>query len=229
MDVKIISQGAFCSALVTIAPGETFVSESGAMFRASGNVDIDVTTKSRGKGGILRAAKRLLGGESLFFSTYRSLDQAPGEVGLAPTLPGEVRTLSLDRSSEWILAGGSYLGSGEEVEIDPQFQGLKGFFTGESLFFMVARGEGPLILSSFGRIEERQVDGNWTVDTSHLVAYESSLRYRVGKLANSWRQSFFSGEGLAMHFEGRGRVLVQSHAAQEFGQRLGPLLPERKN
>ena len=50
------------SALVHLDPGETFVSESGAMFRASSNVDIDVTTKTRGKGGLLAGIKRLVGG-----------------------------------------------------------------------------------------------------------------------------------------------------------------------
>lgn len=228
MQIEILSSGAFRSALVHLDAGESFVSESGAMYRASSNVDIDVTTKSRGKGGILRAAKRLFGGESLFFSTYKAEGER-GEVGLAPTLPGEVREITLDDSVDWITAGGSYLGSGVDIEIDTQFQGFKGFFTGESIFFMVARGRGPLLVGAFGRMEEIEVDGTLTVDTSHLVAYEANLEYRVGKSSGSWMQSFLSGEGLAIHFEGRGRVLVQSHSAKEFGQALGPLLPERSN
>ena len=92
---------------------------------------------------------------------------------------------------------------------------------------MVARGRGPLLVGAFGRMEEIVIDGTLTVDTSHLVAYEASLSYRVGKSSSSWTQSFLSGEGLAIHFEGRGRVLVQSHAANEFGRALGHLLPER--
>jgi len=47
MEVEILGKGAFESALVHLEPGETFVSESGAMYRASTNVDIDVTTHSR--------------------------------------------------------------------------------------------------------------------------------------------------------------------------------------
>ena len=229
MQIEVLSTGAFRSALVQLAPGEKFVSESGAMYRASSNIDIDVTMRTRGKGGLLRAAKRLLGGESLFFSTYCANGNSPGEVGLAPTLPGEVREITLDGGGDWITAGGSYLGSGIDVEIDTQFQGLKGFFTGESIFFMVARGRGPLLVGAFGRMEEIVIDGTLTVDTSHLVAYEASLTYRVGKSSSSWVQSFLSGEGLAIHFEGRGRVLVQSHAANEFGRALGPLLPERSS
>lgn len=227
MKIDILSRGAFRSALVRLEGNDTFISESGAMFRASSNIDIDVTTRTKGKGGLLRGVKRLLGGESFFLSKYSLTDRASGEVGLSPTLPGEVHEIALDGASEWIAAGGSYLGSGGDVEIDTQFQGMKGFFTGESLFFLVARGRGPLLVSAFGTVRELEVDGELTIDTSHLVAYEGSLHYRVGKIAGSWTQSILSGEGLAIHFTGRGRVFVQSHAPKEFGRRLGPLLPHR--
>ena len=88
MQIDILKRGAFGSALVTLQPGETFLSESGAMFRASGNIDIDVTTKTKGRGGILAGIKRLIGGDHFFFSTYRVTDGQPGEVGLSPTLQG---------------------------------------------------------------------------------------------------------------------------------------------
>ena len=48
MNIDILDQGAFASLLVRLKPGEEYVSESGAMFRASPNIDVDVTTKSAG-------------------------------------------------------------------------------------------------------------------------------------------------------------------------------------
>ena len=53
MNIEILGKGAFESALVHLDPGERFVSESGALYRASPNVDIDVTTRSGGSGGLL--------------------------------------------------------------------------------------------------------------------------------------------------------------------------------
>ena len=139
MNIEVLARGAFGSALVTLQPGEVFISESGAMFRASSNVDIDVTTKSRGKGGILAGIKRLVGGDHFFFSTYRVTDGSPGEVGLAPTLQGEVQVIDVDPSIAWLCAGASYMGSSEDLAVDTQFQGFKGFFSGESLFFLKGR------------------------------------------------------------------------------------------
>jgi uncharacterized protein (TIGR00266 family) len=229
MEVQILGEGAFSSALVHLAPGESFVSESGAMFRASPNVDIDVTTRSRGKGGLLGGIKRLVAGESFFLSTYRVTDQHPGEVGLAPVLQGEVRAVALDGSAAWLCAGGSYIGSDAGLQVDTQFQGLKGLFTGEGLFFLRVSGAGDLIVSAFGRLDEVAVDGELVVDSGHVVAFEENLTYSLGKAGGSWIQSYLGGEGLVMRFSGRGRLLVQSHNRKEFGRTLGGRLPPREN
>jgi uncharacterized protein (TIGR00266 family) len=227
MDIQISEKGAFSSALVKLEPGEKFVSESGAMFRASSNIDIDVTTKSRGKGGIMGGLKRLLAGEKFFFSTYTCEGGEPGEVGLAPTLQGEIKVIECDGTSNWICTGGSYLGSTTELQIDTKFQGFKGFFTGESISFVEVSGVGKLMVGGFGRIEEIAVSGALTVDTGHVVAFEDSLSYSPGKAAGSWIQSYFAGEGIVLKFKGHGRIYVQSHNASEFGGVLGPKLPTR--
>ena len=228
MNVEIIGEGAFSSALVHLGPGDEFVSESGAMFRASANVDIDVTTRSRGKGGILGGIKRLLAAEHFFFSTYRVTDGQAGEVGLAPTLQGDVRRVALDGARAWICAGGSYLGSDSSLQVDTQFQGLKGMFTGEALFFLRVSSAGNLLVSAFGHVSEVDVDGELVVDTGHVVAFEESLEYSIGKAGSSLIHSFLGGEGLVMRFRGRGKLLVQSHNRKEFGRTLGGKLPPRE-
>jgi uncharacterized protein (TIGR00266 family) len=227
MQVTILDQGAFSSALVRLQPGESFVSDAGAMFRASNNIDADVTTYSRGGGGIWGGIKRMISGETFFLSTYRTTDGQPGEVGLAPTHLGEVRVLELDGSVAWLCAGGSYLGSSASIGLDTQYQGLKGIFTSNSLLFLRAAGAGTLLVCGYGRIAEVDVRDGLVVDTGHVIAFEETLSYSVGKAGSSWLQSFLSGEGLVMHFAGSGKVLVQTHNTQEFGNVLGPMLPER--
>ena len=230
MKIDILDEGAFASALVHIEPGEEFVSEAGYMFRASGNVDIDVTTRPRGsKGGILQGIKRLIGGDSLFFSTYRTTDNQPGEVGLAPTFQGEVKVIGVDREAGWVVAGGAYMASTSGLSLDTKFQGMRGFLSGESLFFMhVTGGPGAVLVSAFGRIVELNVTDEMTIDTGHLVAFQDTLDYTISKAGRSWIQSFFSGEGLVMNITGRGKVWVQSHNPAEYGRALGPLLPARE-
>lgn len=228
MNIEIQGNGAFDSALVHLQPGDSFVSESGAMYRASANVDIDVTTRSRGSGGLLAGVKRLLSSENFFFSTYKTIDGQTGEVGLAPTHQGQIETLELDGSSDWYCTGGSYLCSTAGLAIDTEFQGMRGFFSGEAPFFLRISGAGQIAVTAFGRIVEMTVDEPLTVDTGHLVAFESTLSYSLSKAGGSWFQSFLAGEGLVMEFTGQGRILTQSHNPKDFGKRLGPLLPKRK-
>ncbi len=198
------------------------------MFRVSGNVDIDVTTRSRGTGGLLSGIKRMIAGENFFFSTFTVTDGAPAEVGLAPKLQGEVAVIECDGRRKWVCAGGSYLGSSPELNIDTQFQGIRGVLSGESLSFLSVEGAGPLIVNAFGKMTEIDVSGELTVDTGHVVAFEDSLTYSIGKAGGSWVQSFLTSEGLTLKFSGRGRLYVQSHNPDEFGKSIGPLLPPRR-
>ena len=226
---KIPQKGSYGSVLVELGPSEGFVSESGAMFRASSNIDIDVTTRSKGAGGLMSGIKRLIAGESFFFSTYRSKDGRRGEVGLAPTLAGEVAVIECSGRNRWLCAGGSYLGSTESLGLDTEFQGLRGVFSGESLSFLAVEGQGELLVSAFGSIREIRVDGDLTVDTGHVVAFEDSLDYTLGRAGGSWIQSMLASEGVVLNFSGQGRIYVQSHNPDEFGSRLGGLMPPREN
>ena len=227
MRVEVANNGAFGSALIQLEPRDEFVSESGAMFRASSNVDIDVTTRSRSSGGIMSGVRRMISGESFFFSRYRVTDHRPAEIGLAPNLQGQVAHIECDGRTRWVCAGGSYLGSSPDLNIDTQFQGLRGMLSGESLSFTTIEGVGPLLVNAFGTITEVDVRGALTVDTGHVVAFEESLEYSVGKAGGSWVSSFLTNEGLVLDFRGHGRVYVQSHNPSEFGRTLGPLLPEK--
>ena len=229
MKFNILETGAFQSALVEFEHGEEFFSESGAMVRASGNVDMDVSTRSRGKSGIMGGIKRLFSGESFFLSTYKVGPGETGEVGLAPILPGEMKTLALDGSTTWVCSGGSFIAAGgDDVEMETRFQGLGSVFSGEGMFFLEVSGVGTALVGGFGALHELEVDGELTLDTGHLIAYEKSLEYKVTKAASSWTQSFLSGEGFVMKFEGQGKVIAQTHDATMFGSTLGPLLPERE-
>ncbi len=229
MEIEVLGEGAFESALIQLDAGERFVSESGAMYRASANIDIDVTTRSGGSGGLLGGMKRLLARENFFFSTYSTNDGRPGEVGLAPTHQGEVFLIDVEPGTNWLCAGGSYLGSSSNLKIETKFQGIKGFVTGESISFLDVSGHGQLLVSAFGRLVESEVQNALTIDTGHLVAFENSLQYTITKAGNSWLQSWLAGEGFVMNFTGQGRVLTQSHNPKGFGSSLGRLLPPRKS
>lgn len=228
MKTEILSQGAFGHMKVTLEPGEKFISEAGKMVRMSANIETDVTTRAKSKGGILAGLKRLVSGDTFFLSTYTA-SGSTGEVVLAPSLLGEVHIVEMDGSTTWMCAGGSYMASSPDIEVETKFQGAKGFFTGESIFYLEATGTGILVANAFGAIEEKEIDGEYIVDTGHIVAFTGDLDYEITKAGGSWIQSFFAGEGLVMNFKGKGKLLLQSHNPTEFGKTVGPKLPPRRS
>ncbi len=201
---------------------------STAPFRGAGKFHFVFDSSGPRLGCKLGCVKRLLARENFFFSTYTTSDGRPGEVGLAPTHQGELMVIDVEPATQWLCAGGSYLGSTAGLNVNTQFQGMKGFVTGESLVFLEVSGSGQLLVNAFGRLVESEVDQSVTVDTGHLVAFESTLRYEITKAGKSWIQSWLAGEGVVMKFTGQGRIITQSHNPRGFGATLGRLLPPRK-
>jgi uncharacterized protein (AIM24 family) len=66
------------------------------------------------------------------------------------------------------------------------------------------------------------------IDTGHLVAWDATLEYSVGKSGSGWIMSWLSGEGLVCNFRGQGRIWIQSRSATAYGRKIGALLPSRK-
>ena len=226
MKLEILSPGAFSHLRVLLDQGEKFVSEAGKMIRMSANIQNDVTTKSSGQGGILSGLKRMFSGDTFFLSTYTA-QNGQGEVVLAPNMLGELFIMELDGANKWMCAGGSFMACGPDVAIETKFQGVKGLFSGESLFFLEATGTGPIVVNAFGAVCEKEIDGSYIVDSGHVVAFTPSLDYEITKGGGSWIQSFLAGEGVVMKFKGKGTIILQSHNPTEFGQSVGSKLPPR--
>ncbi len=227
MRCHTVGEGAFQHVKVELAPGETFSSEAGKMIRMSASIESDVTARPKGSGGLLGGLKRLVGGDSFFMSTYTNTGASMGEVYLAPTLVGECHVLELDGSTSWMCTGGSYMACGPDISLETKFQGVSGFMSGESLFFLEVSGRGPVVVNAFGSIREIEVPGSLIVDSGQVVAFPSTFKYEITKAGSSWWQSFLSGEGVVVKFTGTGKILVQSHNPSEFGSVLGPQLPAR--
>ncbi len=225
MEVEILHRPGCSAAKVTLAPQEHITAEGGAMISMDGDMQIETTTHKRGKGGILKGVKRLLSGES-FFINHFTAPSTGGVVLLSATLPGDMITVDLNQES-LIVQGGSWVASEPNIEVDMSWQGFKSFLSGERVFWLNLNGTGKVILSSFGAIYPIEVDGEYIVDTGHIVAFEQTLNFKLSKAGKSWIRSILGGEGIVCKFEGKGTVWCQSHNPPSFGRTLGPMLRPR--
>lgn len=225
MEVEIVHGPGNSAARVQLKPDEVVTAEGGAMISMSGDMDVQTTTRKKGKGGLLKAAKRLLAGESFFINHFTAGPRG-GEVLFASTLPGDMIFRDLE-DENLIVQGGSWVCSEPGIEIDLGWQGFKSLLSGEGMFWLHLNGTGRVVLNSFGAIYPIEVDGEHIVDTGHIVAFEETLGFSLSKAGKSWMSSFLGGEGLVCKFKGRGTVWCQSHNASSFGHAIGPKLKPR--
>ena len=225
MQVEIVHGPGNAAARVKLALNETMTAEAGAMIAMNSHITMTTTTHKKKKGGLLKAAKRLLAGESLFLNHYETHGQ-PGEVILAATLSGDMMEYDLN-DEMLIVQSGSFVACEHQVDMDLGWQGFKSILSGESVFWLKMTGTGKVVLSSYGAIYPVDVDGEYIVDTGHIVAFNETLDFDITKAGKSLIGSFLGGEGLVCRFKGRGRVWCQSHNPSGLGKVLGPMLRPR--
>ena len=222
LNVDIQFSPSFAMATVKLDQGGSVQAEAGAMSGMSGGVEI----QTKAQGGLLGGLKRsVLGGESFFINTF-SAGAGPGEVIVAPALPGDIIHLPVDGSKAIFVQSGSWLASEAGVTVDTKWGGAKTFFSGEGLFLLHCSGQGDMLIASYGAIFERDLGAgeSYKVDTGHIVAFEEGVGYQVNKVGG-WKSTILSGEGLVATFTGPGKVWQQSRSPQDLVGWLTPRLP----
>lgn len=227
MKYKILAQPAASIAKLKLQAGESVTCEVGAMIAMSAGLTVETTTRKKGGGGgIIKGLKRMFAGESLFLNHFTA-NEADQTLIIGPRMLGDIVHHPLT-GGKLIVQGSSWMASDPGIEIDASWQGFgKAIFSGESMFWVTCSGSGHVFLSSFGAIYTVDVDGEFIVDTGHIVAFEDTLNFKIQKAGKSLVGSFLGGEGLVCKFSGTGKLYCQTHNPPSFGKLLGPKLRPR--
>ena len=215
---------------VVLAPGDELQGEAGAMVRHDPSIVMTTHLNAPKNAGIFQKiwavlvafVRKFAGGETMFVNRFQSPGRA--EVVLAPSLSGHVIHHPLRGGRKVFVQTGSYLASAGNINTKIRFGGLRSLFGGEGLVLLECSGEGDLWINSYGGVIPVEINGNFTVDTGHIVAFEGELDFKV-KSIGGLKSFLFSGEGLVCEFQGRGTVYVQSRNLKALVSWLSPLLP----
>lgn len=224
MQYEIVHPGSNAMLVVQLQAGESVKTEAGAMVAKSTNVAIE----GKLDGGLGKSLKRsFLGGEQFFFQTMRAEDE-PGEVMVAPAIPGDIKILDLTRGQDFFMQGGTFLAGLGDVQIDTRMQKLsQGLFSGEGLFVLHITGHGYAVASAFGGVQEINIPAGkeYIIDNGHIVAWSGDTSYNIEKAAKGWFHTITSGEGLVCRFKGPGTVWIQTRNPREFGAWVRQFVP----
>ncbi len=219
MKANIKGGHAFSYVEVELAPGESIMTEPDAM--SSMDASLDLTAHFNG-GLIKGLLRKYLGGESLFISRFHNATSTPRSMTIVQPTPGEVLCKELN-DEVYYMQPGAFLACEESVKIGLGFAGFASWIAREGLFRIKVSGHGKVWFGAYGALLEKEVNGEYIVDTSHLVAYDPSLRLNL-QLAGGLFSSFFGGEGLVTRVSGKGKIIIQTRSISSLAGWLNPKL-----
>lgn len=220
---EFLYPGAFTMLKVNLKAGETMKAESDAMVAMSATIDVE----GKLEGGVFGGLGRMLSGEKFFFQQLAAR-RGPGQVLLAPAMPGDLLDIAIDPMMPYILQKDGFFAGTEELQVSTKMQNLaKGIFSGEGFFVIRISGSGILFVSSYGAIHpiDLQPGEEIIIDNGHLVAWPENMHYTIEKASSGWISSWTSGEGLVCRFRGPGRVFIQTRNPKGFGSWIRQFLP----
>ena len=219
MKSQINGEPSFAHIHIDLEVGESIIAESDAM--ASMAVDIDIQTKMNGNF-ISALLKKFLGDESFFINEYKNISNSPKRITLTQATPGNIKEMELQNSSI-CLQPGAYIASTPGLQLGIRYAGLASFIAREGLFKLEVSGTGKLFYGAYGGIIEKQVVGEYIVDSGYLVAYEPHLKLSL-RLAGGIISSITSGEGIVTKVTGNGKIQLQSRSLEGLASWINPHL-----
>lgn len=220
MKAEIKGGPAFAYMDVELAPGDTITTESNAM----SSMDASLELRSRFNGGFFIALlRKFLGGETLFINDFSNPTDQSRRLTLVQPTPGDVRCIELNGNTLY-LQPGAFLACTPGVKVGVVFAGFISWLAREGLFRIAVSGNGKVWYGAFGALLEKEIDGEYIVDTSHLVSYEPGIQLKL-QLAGGIFSSLFGGEGLVTRVVGKGKIVIQTRSISGITGWINPRLP----
>jgi uncharacterized protein (TIGR00266 family) len=193
--------------VIPLAAGQQVQAEPGAMLYMAGDVEME----SSMKGGLLGGLKRMVSGESLFMTRFKSRLQ--GQVAFAAPHPGKLRQLELS-GNVWMCQRDSFLCATDGIEVGVAFTKRfgAGLFGGEGFILQRLSGHGTVFVHGGGNFVEFDLLPGQTlrVDTGCIVGFEESVRYDI-QFVGGFKNALFGGEGLFLAtLTGPGQAILQT-------------------
>jgi uncharacterized protein (TIGR00266 family) len=194
--------------VVPLAPGQEIQAEPGAMLYMAGDVEMS----SNMQGGLWGGLKRMVAGESLFISRFRSRGQ--GQVAFAAPHPGKLKQLELDAGRSWLCQRDSFLCATAGVQVNVAFTRRfgAGLFGGEGFILQRLSGDGTAFIHGGGNFIEFDLVAGQTmrVDTGCIVAFQETVQYDI-QFVGGFKNALFGGEGLFLAtLAGPGQAILQT-------------------
>lgn len=195
---------------IILDKGEAVYSRSGVLVELSELIEIRTILM----GGFAKAVRRLAGKETMWLMKFFAKEDGARVSFSEGNVPGATKAFYLEGNNDLICERASFLCAEMGADMDITFlrRVSAGLFGGGGFIFLRLSGKGYVFLHPFGEIKEHVLAEGENVLVAHgkVVAFESSVDYRVIFMPGA-QNICFSNQGLFLvKLTGPGRVLVQS-------------------
>jgi len=223
MKYKLVGEN-LPAVICDVEPGETLITESGAMAWMSPNMKMETTSN----GGFSKALGRMFSGDTLFQNRYTA-QAGPGQIAFASSFPGSIRPVEIAPGKELIVQKRSFLASEATVNLSIHFQKKigSGLFGGEGFVLQRVSGNGIAFAEFDGHVVQYDLQPGQTivVDTGNLAAYEPSVNMDI-QTVPGMKNMLFGGEGIFNTvLTGPGKVWLQTMPISSVAAVLRPYMP----
>ena len=210
---------------VTLNRGEALYTESGGMAWMSDGIEMETS----GRGGIGKMLGRMLSGESLFLTTYKSTTDG-AMITFAPEAPGKIIALPLAAGNTMILQRDAFMCAEDDVQLEMHFRKKlgAGLFGGEGFVLQKVTGPGTAFVELTGEIREYTLAAGQRlrIDPGHIAMFEPTVQYDITTV-KGLKNIFLSGEGLFLAtLTGPGRVWLQTMPVSNLAMKIYSLMPK---
>ena len=209
----------------TLNPGESMITERGAMSWMTSNMRMETQA-----GGVGKALGRMFSGESIFQNKYTA-EGSMGLIAFASSFPGEIRALNIAPGSSIVCQKSAFLAAEPGVELSIHFKKKlgAGFFGGEGFIMQKLSGQGTAFVEIDGSIVEYQLQAGQTMllDTGYLAMMDETVQMDI-EMVHGVKNIFLGGEGLFnTKVTGPGRVWIQTMPLSAVAGIIGAHIPGR--
>ena len=210
--------------ICTLQPGETMVTESGAMSWMSPNMKMETGAK----GGLGGAFGRMFSGESIFQNRYTA-QKGEGLIAFASSFPGEIRAVDIAPGHSIVVQKRGFLACTEGVELSVFFQKKfgTGFFGGEGFIMQKLSGRGMAFVEIDGELVEYELGPGeqLVVDTGNVAGFTAGVQMDIQAVPGV-KNALLGGEGLFNTIlTGPGKVWLQTMPICSVAMSIRPYIP----
>lgn len=210
--------------ICTLQPGETMVTESGAMSWMSPNMKMETGAK----GGLGGAFGRMFSGESIFQNRYTA-QKDEGLIAFASSFPGEIRAVDIAPGRSIVVQKRGFLACTEGVELSVFFQKKfgTGFFGGEGFIMQKLSGRGMAFVEIDGELVEYELGPGeqLVVDTGNVAGFTAGVQMDI-QAVSGVKNALLGGEGLFNTIlTGPGKVWLQTMPICSVAMSIRPYIP----